>query len=37
MAEDFEWQFAQGDDIIAEVEQERQAMNSLPKISGSSE
>ena len=36
MAEDFEYQFAQGDDIIAEVEQERQAMSSLPKTSGSS-
>ena len=37
MAEDFEYQFAQGDDIIAEVEQERQAMSGLPKTSGSSE
>jgi hypothetical protein len=36
MAEDFEYQFAQGDDIIAEVEQERQAMSGLPKTSGSS-
>jgi hypothetical protein len=36
MAEDFEYQFAQGDDIIAEVEQERQALSSLPKTSGSS-
>jgi hypothetical protein len=29
MAEDFEYQFAQGDDIIGEVEQERQAMSGL--------
>ena len=36
MAEDFEYQFAQGDDIISEVEQERQAMSGLPKTSGSS-
>ena len=36
MVEDFEYQFAQGDSIIDEVEQERQAMSGLPKTSGSS-
>ena len=36
MAEEFEYQFAQGDDIVDEVERERQAMNNLPKTSGSS-
>ena len=37
MAEDFEYQFAQGDSIIDEVEQKRQVMSGLPKTSGSSE
>jgi hypothetical protein len=36
MLEDLEYQFAQGDDIIAEVEQERQIMSSLPKTDSSS-
>jgi predicted DNA-binding protein YlxM (UPF0122 family) len=36
MAEDFEYQFAQGDSIIDEVEQERQAISGLPKQQGSS-
>ena len=36
MLEDLEYQFAQGDDSIEEVEQERQIMSSLPKTDSSS-
>ncbi len=36
MLEDLEYQFAQGDDIIEEVEQERQIISSLPKTDSSS-